>query len=129
MSDVVEPVVEPVETPPKAAKPSITVLSLVVGGLFGFVYAYFVYQAIRNLIELPKSYDAIGLGDSVPWLLLVVGLVIPIAVYVLAFAIGLRRVVLDKVIIFVVGLTITAGLGFTIVAIHRITFDQLIASL
>ena len=133
MSDVVEPVepvVEPAETTlAPVVKPALTPLSLVVAGLFGLVYAYFVYQAIGNLIELPKSYSAIGLGDSVPWLLLVIGLLIPVIVYVLAFIIGLRRPVLDKAVIFIMGLTITAGLGFTVVAIHRLTFEALASTL
>lgn len=130
MSDAVEPVepvVEPVETP--AVKPALTPLSLVIAGLFGLVYAYFVYQAIANLIELPKSYAAIGLSDSVPWVLLVIGLLIPIAVYVLAFVLGLRRRVLEKAVIFVMGVAVTAGLAFTVVAIHRLTFQALAATL
>lgn len=125
-----EPVDEPTEAPaPVAVKPAITPLSLVIAGLFGFVYAYFVYQAIRNILELPKSYEAIELSASVPWALLVIGLVIPVAIYVLAFVIGLRRPVLDKAIIFVMGIAVTAGFGYAVVAIHRITFDLLIASL
>jgi uncharacterized membrane protein len=132
MSDVVEPV-EPVADSADATaapkKPALTWHSLVIAGLFGLLYAYFVYQAIGNIIELPKSYDAIGLSDSVPWVLLVIGLFIPVVVYVLAFIIGLRRPVLDKAIIFVMGITITAGLGFTVVAIHRLTFQALAATL
>jgi len=125
-----EPVVEAAETPaPVVAKPTLTPLALIVAGLFGLVYAYFVYQAIGNLIELPKSYNSVGLGDSVPWVLLVIGLLIPVLVYVLAFVIGLRRPVLDKAIIFVMGIAVTAGLGFTVVAIHRLTFQALAATL
>ncbi len=130
MSDAVEPVepeVEPVETP--TAKPALTPLSLVIAGVFGLVYAYFVYQAIANLIELPKSYDAIGLSASVPWVLLVIGLLVPVLVYVLAFILGLRRRVLDKAVIFVMGVAVTAGLAFTVVAIHRLTFQALAATL
>ena len=130
MTDAVEPVVEPVETAPApVVKPALTPLSLVIAGLFGFVYAYFVYQAIRNIIELPKSYDAIGLSDSVPWVLLVIGLAIPVILYVLAFIIGLRRPVLDKAVIFIMGIAVAAGLGFAIVAIHRLTVDALFATL
>jgi uncharacterized membrane protein len=121
-----EPVIEPVTAP---KKPALTWHSLVIAGLFGLVYAYFVYQAIRNTIELPKTYDAIGLSESVPWVLLVIGLAIPVLVYVLAFVIGLRRPVLDKAIIFVMGLGVTAGLGYAIVAIHRLTVDGLFATL
>ena len=129
MSDAT-PVDEPASVvEPVAARPALTPLALVIAGLFGLVYAYFVYQAIGNMIELPKSYDSIGLGDSVPWVLLVIGLLIPVLVYVLAFVIGLRRPVLDKAVIFIMGLAITAGLGFTVVGIHRLTFEALAATL
>jgi hypothetical protein len=135
VTDAVEPV-EPVSEPAAStepatpvAKPAITPLGLVVAGLFGLVYAYFVYQAIANLIELPKSYAAIGLGDSVPWVLLVIGLLIPVLVYVLAFILGLRRRVVDKAVIFVMGIAVTAGLAFSVVAIHRLTFQALAATL
>lgn len=130
MSDEKTPQVEPVETkPPVAAKPALTWHSVAIAALFGFVFAYFVYQAIRNLIELPKSYAAIGLDESVPWLLLVIGLLIPVGIYVVAFIVGLRRRVLDKAIIFILGLAVAAGAGYTVVAVHRLTFDALISSL
>ena len=133
MSDAVEPaepVVEPTETPaPDVKKPALTPLSLIIAGLFGLVYAYFVYQAIRNIIELPKSYAAIEQSESVPWALLVIGLAVPVLLYVLAFIIGLRRPVLDKAIIFVMGIAVAAGLGYAIVAIHRLVVDALFATL
>ena len=86
-----------------------------------------MYQAIGNLIELPKSYDAIGLSNSVPWVLLIIGLLVPLIVYVLAFAIGLRRRMLDQTVIFIMGIAVTAALGYTVVAIHRLAFIALIS--
>ena len=124
-----------IETPPEqpqsilAPKKPISVLTLIIAAVFGLLFAYFVYQAIANLIELPKSYAAIGLSDSVPWAVLVIGLGIPVILYVVAFAIALRRPVLDTVVIFVMALATVAAFGYGIVAIHRVTFDLLIASL
>jgi len=112
-----------------APKKPISVLTLIIAAVFGLLFAYFVYQAIANLIELPKSYAAIGLADSVPWAVLVIGLGIPVILYVVAFAIALRRPVLDTVVIFVMALATVAAFGYGIVAIHRVTFDLLIASL
>jgi len=112
-----------------APKKPISVLTLIIAAVFGLLFAYFVYQAIANLIELPKSYAAIGLADSVPWAVLVIGLAIPVILYVVAFAIALRRPVLDTVVIFVMALATVAAFGYGIVAIHRVTFDLLIASL
>ncbi len=111
------------------AKGGIGPLSLAVAALFGLVYAYFVYQAIRNVIELPKTYSAIGLADAVPWPLLIVGLAVPIVIYVLAFVIGLRRGLLDKALVFLIGVATTAALGYGVIAIHRLTVQALFASL
>ncbi len=130
MTDAVEPVAEPAETPaPVLRKHALTPLGLVIAGLFGLVYAYFVYQAIRNIIELPKSYSTIGLGESVPWPLLVIGLAIPVILYVLAFVIGLRRPVLDTAIVFILGLVTASALFYGVIAVHRVLFDALIATL
>lgn len=110
-------------------KPPIGVLTLVIAAAFGLLFAYFVYQAIENLIELPKSYEAIGLSESVPWAVLVIGLAIPILLYVIAFAIALRQRLVNTAVIFLMALVTVAAFSYGIVAIHRVTFDLLIASL
>ena len=107
----------------------IGVMTLVIAAVFGLLFAYFVWQAIGNLIELPKSYEAIGLSSGVPWALLVIGLAIPVVLYVVAFVIALRRPVLDKAIIFLMALSTAAAFSYGVVAIHRLTFDLLIDSL
>ena len=112
-----------------APKKPISVLTLIIAAVFGLLFAYFVYQAIANLIELPKSYAAIGLADSVPWAVLVIGLLIPIVLYVVAFAVALRRNVLNKAIIFLMALVTVAAFSYGIVAIHRVTFNLLLDSL
>ncbi len=120
--------VEPIK-PARERKP-IGAFALVIAALFGLVYAYLVWQALGNLIELPKSYKAIGLdSDSVPWWLLIVGLVIPIAIYVVAFLVGLRHNLLSKALLFLVGLTASAALGFGVVAVHALTFTNLLGTL
>ena len=120
--------VEPIK--PARERTPIGAVALVVAALFGLVYAYLVWQALGNLIELPKSYKAIGLDtDSVPWWLLIIGLVIPIAIYVVAFLIGLRHNLLSKALLFLVGLAAAAALGFGVVAVHALTFTSLLGTL
>lgn len=113
----------------RAARGRIGVLTLAVAALFGLVYAYFVWQAIGNLIELPKSYSAIGIGDKVPWVLLVIGLLVPVVGYVVAFWAGLRSPLVNKVVIFVMGLATVAALGYSVVAVHRALFSAVISNL
>ena len=102
-------------------------LSTIVAGLFGLIYAYSVWQAIGNLIALPAFYDQAGYGSQhVPWWLLWIGVVIPIAVFALAFLVGRRRSVFGKALIFVVGLAVTAGLCFGIIALESVMRPVLI---
>jgi len=96
-------------------------LSLIVAALLGLLYAYDVWEAIGNMINLPAFYDALGVGSkNVPWWLLWIGAVIPIAVYVLAFAVGRRRNVGAKAVVFIVGLALSAGLGIGVLAVEDV---------
>jgi hypothetical protein len=107
--------------PPVVKQRRITWLTLTIAAVFGLVFANFVYQAIRNLIELPRVYELLETTSPVPWALLIVGLAVPIVLYALAFIIGFRRRYLDQIAVFAMALTVTAGFGFTVVAIHRLT--------
>lgn len=96
-------------------------LSLIVAALLGLFYAYDVWEAIGNLINLPAYYDASGIGSAhVPWWLLWVGVIIPIVVFVLAFVVGRRRSVGSKAVIFIVGLALAAGLGIGVLAFEAV---------
>jgi hypothetical protein len=119
--------VEPLEpSKPKRERRPIGAFALVVAALFGLVYAYLVWQAIRNLIELPKSYIAFGYtSDDVPWWLLIIGLIIPILIYVVAFLAGLNQNLLSKAVLFFVGLTASSGLAFGVFAVHKLTVQAL----
>jgi hypothetical protein len=96
-------------------------LSATVAVLFAIVYAYNVWDAIRNLVELPTFYVASGLSSSsVPWWVLIIALLIPIAVFAAAFWVGLRRNVLSKSLIFIVGFALVQCLTFGTVALEAI---------
>jgi len=96
-------------------------LSLVVAALLGLFYAYDVWEAIGNMINLPPFYDSIGIGSKhVPWWLLWIGVAIPVIVYILAFVIGRHRNVGAKAVIFIVGLALAAGLGIGVIALEDV---------
>ncbi len=106
-------------------------LSTAVAIVFGFVYAYYLWDAVRNLVELPGFYELIELTTAdVPWWLLTVGLLMPIAVYVAAFLVGRHRSVLAKSLIFLVGLGAVATLSLSLVALEAVLrpspFQQLL---
>lgn len=96
-------------------------LSLIVAAVLGLFYAYDVWEAVGNMINLPAFYDSIGVGSKhVPWWLLWIGVVIPVAVFLLAFVIGRRRNVGDKAVVFIVGLALAAGLGIGVLALEDV---------
>lgn len=51
---------------------------------FGAVYAWDVWEALGNLVGLAPFYEAFGIADSVPWVLLVAGVALPVVVFVAA---------------------------------------------
>lgn len=92
-------------------------LSLVVAALFGLFYAYDVWEAIGNLFGVPAAYAALGLDTYIPWWLLWVGVLVPPVVFALAVFVGRRRNVLERALIFVVGLAVVAGLTLAVIAL------------
>lgn len=89
--------------------------------VFGLIYAYYVWDAIRSLVELPGYYDSIGLPQAaVPWWLLVGGLLVPLLVYVAAFLLGHRRGILRKALFFFVGLTVVATLSLSLIGLESV---------
>ncbi len=110
------------QLPPQVPKPRrYGVPSLIIAALFGLLYAYSVWQAIGNMVNLPAFYDALGVGSkNVPWWLLWIGVAIPIAGYLIAFAAGRRRNVGAKAVIFILGLALGASLGIGVLAVEDV---------
>ena len=77
--------------------------------VFGLFYAYALWAALSQLIDL--SGTAKGIAG--------IGLVVPILSYVLAFVIGRRRNIGEKVLIYIAGLVVVAALGLSIVGFEN----------
>ena len=92
-------------------------LSLAVAVLFGLLYAYDVWEAVGNLLGIPFLYTAVGL-EPVPWWVLIVGVLLPPAVYVLVFWIGRRHSVGGKALLFLLGLAVVAALSLGVIALE-----------
>ena len=96
-------------------------LSLVVAFLFALFYVYDLWEAVGNLVALPAYYEALGYGaENVPWWLLWSGVILPVAVFAVAFVAGRRRNVFGKALVFLVGLSISAGLSLGVLALEEI---------
>ncbi len=103
-------------------------LSLTVAGVFGLFYAYDLWEAVSNFVELPAVYKQYGLETSdIPWWVLVLGLVVPPLVFAIAFVAGRKHSVLGKALIFIVGLAVVAGLSLGVIALEAILRPELAA--
>lgn len=92
--------------------------TVAVAVVFGLFYAYFLFDAIRSLVELPAQYEQVGLGrENAPWSLLVTGVIIPVVVFLAALIVGRRRSVGSQAIIYLVGLGAVACLGLGVIAL------------
>ncbi|MCU1578422.1 MAG: hypothetical protein JWP19_626 [Rhodoglobus sp.] len=122
VSDAENPIEEAVADDAREAKRGrYGWLSLIVAAVLGLFYAYDVWEAVGNMINLPAFYDSIGVGSKhVPWWLLWIGVLIPVVVFLLAFVIGRRRNIGEKAVVFIVGLALAAGLGIGVLALEDV---------
>ena len=79
----------PPSPPPDVAVPPPSRLSIVlVTLLFAVLHGWTLLLAISNLVALPGFYELIGIGDAVPWWLLVIGVVAPVLLFTAAVLLG-----------------------------------------
>jgi len=109
--------VEPVETSPARARFGIP--SAIIAVVFALLYAYDLFEAIANLVELPLVYDAYNLdAASIPWWLLIAGVLLPPVVYALALLLGRRQTVFGRAVILLLGLAVVAALSLGVIALE-----------
>ncbi|HEX4443084.1 MAG TPA: bacitracin resistance protein [Galbitalea sp.] len=77
--------------------------SVLVAAVFGILYAYVLWQAVEDLIQLPAQF-----GSVTPWWLLILDIVVPVAAFVVAFFVGRRRSLGGRALLFLVGLALVA---------------------
>jgi hypothetical protein len=93
-------------------------LRVAVAGVFGIVYAYYLWDAIRSLIELPAQYEVMGFSrDDAPWSLLILGIILPIVTYVGALIVGRHRNVFVQALVLLAGLGALAALSLGVIAL------------
>ena len=99
----------------------VGIWSVIVAALFGLFYAYDLWEAISNLVALPGFYEYAGFGvENVPWWLLVVGVAIPVVVFVLALLASRGRSLLIAAAALLVGLTLVSALGLGVVGLEDV---------
>jgi hypothetical protein len=77
--------------------------SIFVAIAFGVLYAYVLWGAMGNLVELPSSLNS---SVPVPWALLVLDVALPFVVFAAALWLGRRRTLPNRVMLFLVGFAV-----------------------
>lgn len=93
--------------------PRWIILTLAV--FFGLFFAYDAWEGVGNLISFPRLVAELGGAVSAfGWVLLVLGLLMPILCFAASYLLGRRRGLLAIVLIYLAGLGTSAALTFTI---------------
>lgn len=96
-------------------------LGLAVAGLFGVFYAYDLWEAIGNLVNLPTFYAAFGLDEArLPWWLLWAGVLIPPVAFAAALLLGRRHSLLGQALVLLTGLAVVAALSLGVIALEQV---------
>ena len=90
---------------------------IVIPIVFALLFALALFGPISNLVALPALYDAVGIGDAVPWPLLILAVALPPALYVVALLLGRGRPPFARALIFTVALAASFALYFGIVTL------------
>jgi hypothetical protein len=90
---------------------------IVVVLLFAVLFALAEVTPVSNLVALPGFYDYYGIGEATPWVLLVLGVVLPVVIYVAALLVSRGRPLFARALIFTVALASTFALEFGVMAI------------
>lgn len=89
--------------------------------LFGAFFAWDTWEALSNLLALPDFYDFAGFGrENVPWWLLIIGVAIPVLLFVAAILLGRGRPLLVQAIVLFVALAVASALGLGVIGLEDI---------
>ena len=106
-------------TPTRPATPPWLAATIAV--LFGVLYAYDVWEAVRDLVgmtmlvgDLGVSFAGVGIG------ILIAALLVPLVVFGIAFWLGRRRGPLAQVVLFLAGYTFVQALTLDLSAIFEL---------
>lgn len=96
-------------------------LTVTLAILFGLFYAYDAWEAVGNLVGV--GVVASGLSTSINalgWVVLLGGILLPVAVFVAAYWLGRRRDPLAQVLLYLAGLGAVAALSLSLLALFGI---------
>jgi hypothetical protein len=90
---------------------------IVIPLVFAVLFALALFGPISNLGALPAVYEAYGIGDSVPWSLLILAIVLPVLLYLAGLLLGRGRPPFARALILTVALAASFALYFGVVSL------------
>lgn len=90
---------------------------IVVPLVFAVLFMLALIMPISDLGGLPPLYAAYGIGDAVPWPLLVLSVAVPPVLYLVALLLGRGRPPFARALLFTVALAASFALYFGLVAL------------
>ena len=94
--------------------------SIAMASGFTVLLGWDLWEALGNLVGLQPFYQAMGIGNSVPWVLLWLGVLLPIAAAVLALILWRRWPgFAERLAIMVVAWAVVAGMSLSLAAIEQ----------
>jgi len=122
--DLTPPGTEPAGTAPADRGSSFARLGVIL--LLGLVVAWFTWDAVGNLIALPELLTGLGLEQSIPWPVLVLGVAMPAVFYVAAVAIGVRLTLARLTLVLIACLAAIAATRLSLIAVATGTLMVLV---
>lgn len=115
------------ETAPVAVPRRVSALTLAISAAFGLFFAFAVWAAVGNTIRFSRAWAEIG--QPAPGWLFAIGILVPIALYVLAFVLGRYRRALELALLLLTALAVSSALSLGLTALVQLTFTNLVISL
>lgn len=91
----------------------------IVSLLFAVLFGYSLFMAWGNLLGLQAQYEYFGISDSLPWALLIAGMIAPPVLFAGAMALGRGRQLVARAGILLAALAINAQIALLLEAGHR----------
>jgi hypothetical protein len=96
-------------------------LAVTIAVLFGVLYAYDVWEAVRDLVGMSLMVGDLGVSFAGAGIaLLIAALVVPFVVFGLAFWLGRHRGPLAQILLFLAGYAFVQALTFDLAAIFEL---------
>lgn len=116
----------PDATPPDATTPDVTpadaprarfgAARIAVTIVLGLLGAWFLFDAVSNLLAFPQQLEAFGVAERTPWLILWASVAVPPVVFALAVLLGRRQPVARYTLVLIVALCVMATTRLSLIA-------------